>query len=155
MSVFPLKLYSGSSLPQHLPIPSMIVMDQANDLHSVPVSQDVHTQGHSQHHLFLPEINFTSTTGPQRLQRHHGMQTPLLLRLHNAVLFLGESKVCSLCGHLICSARCHLPSPPACLCSEAKPLHTQSLGCLVADFATASLLSALVSQLRCCRPDIH
>jgi len=36
-------------------------MDQANDFHSVLGSQDVHTQGHFQHHLFLPEISFTST----------------------------------------------------------------------------------------------
>ena len=50
----------------------------------VLVSEDVHTQGHFQHHLFLP--SFTSTMGPQRLQRHHRERSPLLQRLHSPAL---------------------------------------------------------------------
>jgi len=47
---------------------------------------------------------------------------------------LAKGRVCSLGGHLISPLHCRLPSPPACLWSEAKPLHTQGLGQLVAGF---------------------
>jgi len=41
------------------------IMNQAHDFHGVSGLQDVHTRGHFQNHLLLPEISFTSTTGPQ------------------------------------------------------------------------------------------
>jgi len=41
-------------------------MDQAHDFDSVLGSREVHSQGHFQHHLLLPEISFTATTGPLR-----------------------------------------------------------------------------------------
>ena len=124
--LYSLSISAGFDLPQYLTIPSMSQSRIRPMIFIVLVSQEVHTQGHSQHHLFLPEISFTSTTSPQRLQRHLGQQTPLLLGLRSPALFLfglGQSRLCLLCGHLISSLHCHLLSNPPCLCSEAKPLH--------------------------------
>jgi len=62
---------------------------------------------------------------------------------------LAKSRACSHCGHLIAPLHCHLPSPPPRLCSEAKPLHTQGLGHLVAGF-----FLQVSSQPRCATAEV-
>ena len=73
-----------------------------------------------------------------------GMQSPALF-----LCSLGKSRVCSLCGHLISSLHCHLPSTPACLCSEAKPFAHLGYWVLGSRFPHCrSSLSPKLSQLK-------
>lgn len=56
---------ASSSLPHHLTVPLMSQPWMRPMFFIVLVSQEVHTQGHSQDPLFLPEFIFNSTTGLQ------------------------------------------------------------------------------------------
>ena len=95
------------------------IKELSKDFHSVPGSQDVHTQRHFQQHLSFLEISFTSTTGPQRLQRHHTQQSPLLPGLQSPALLspgLGERSVSSFCAFTLPSA---IPSSMSLVSSTA------------------------------------
>ena len=111
--------------------------EQSKDCHSVPASQDVHTQGHFQQQLSFLEISLTSTTGPQGLQRPHRRQSPLPPGCTSPASFslaLGRAAF-----PLSVPLLCHLPSTPAWLWSQAEHLHLLGLGHLVLCWPVTSL----------------
>ena len=55
--------------PSFIPPLDDTTKEPSKDFHSVPGSQDVHTQRHFQQHLSFLEMSFTSTTGLQELQQ--------------------------------------------------------------------------------------
>lgn len=95
---------------------------------------------------------------PGATERYNRQQSPLLPGLHSSALYLsdlGDSRDCSLYGHLMSFLQRPLPSPQACTCREAKLLHTWGLGCLVSVFTMTSLSFTLDQQLRGCSPKVQ
>lgn len=118
------------------------VKEQANNFHRVPVSSTW---------VFL-EISFTFARGLQGLQRHTWQQTLFPARPAQGIpalilSVLGDSRVCSLCCHLVSSVYFHLLSILPSLWLQTKPLHMQGLGHLLPGFPKEKSQLALVPQL--------